>query len=184
MEVAGLSSGSLTSSAASPLVTSSSQDSKREKSTQRPDKRRYQNRTEDWLEETWCRKHEETRCMICQNVWRSSLKTSCKEKLQQQKQSALGSSSKESTHTTLLYGSRTTVASCGRVHTLKLSLDQLPCSSDKRSRSIHPRPETGTTTRIAEEETLKASAVLRPLLCLVKAKVNDLLADGGLLLCF
>ena len=45
-----------------------------------------QNRTEDWIEETWCRKHEETRCMICQNVWRTSLKTSCKGKLQQQKQ--------------------------------------------------------------------------------------------------
>ena len=183
--VPGLSSGSSTSSAASPLVTSSSQDSKREKSTQ--------NRTEDRLEETWSRllsqqgvttKHEETRCAICQNVWRSSLKTSCTGKLQQQKQSTVGSLSKEGTHTTLLYGSRTTVASCGRVHTVKLGLDHFSCSSDKRSRNIHPRPEPSTSaTRTAEQKTLKANAVVRPCLCSVQDKVNDLLADGVVSAC-
>ena len=128
--------------------------------------------------------HEETRCIICQHVYSSSLKTSCTGKLQQQKQSALGSSSKEGTHTTTLYDSRTTVASCGRVHTVKLGLDQFSCSSDKRSRSIHPRPEPGNSaTLVAEQETLKASAVVRPCLCLVQDKVNDLLTDGVVSAC-
>ena len=128
--------------------------------------------------------HEETRCIICQNVWSFSLKTKWTGKLQQQKQSALGSSSKEGTHTTTLYGSRTTVASCGRVHTVKLGLDQFSCSSDKRSRSIHPRPKPGNSaTLTAEQETLKASAVVRPFLCSVQDKVNDLLTDGVVSAC-
>merc|ERR1711988_1840279 len=35
-------------------------------------------------------------------------------------------SSRECTHSTVLYGSTTAVATCGQAHTVKLSLDFLP----------------------------------------------------------
>merc|ERR1719195_326330 len=50
-------------------------------------------------------------------------------------------SSNECTHKTVLYGSTTAVATCGHAQVVKLSLDFLPKSTDKRSNIKQPSPE-------------------------------------------
>merc|ERR1712023_96384 len=49
-------------------------------------------------------------------------------------------SSKEWTQSTVLYGSTTAVATCGQAQTVKLSLDFLPYSTERRSSMRQPRP--------------------------------------------
>merc|ERR1719436_2040897 len=50
-------------------------------------------------------------------------------------------SSKECTHSTVLYGSTTAVATCGQAQIVKLILDFLPYSTERRSTIHHLRPD-------------------------------------------
>merc|ERR1719498_234460 len=87
-------------------------------------------------------------------------------------------SSRECTHSTVLYGSTTAVATWGQDHTVKLSLLFLPESTLKRSSIKHPRPEP-----VPPPQALKTMKPWRPVqlsasLEAVQDQVHDLLADG------